>query len=149
MSDKYGKTDRLYPKDLVKRAQVNSRLHFNSGHLFARVRFLFEPVFYNKSPEIPEERIKYIQTAWDILERFLTDTIYVCGNELTIADLCLVASATSINDIVPLDPAKHTKIAQWIQRLSKLPYYEQANGTGARDVQIAFRNSLKQNAETK
>ncbi|XP_031639307.1 glutathione S-transferase 1-like, partial [Contarinia nasturtii] len=32
---KYGKDDRLYPKDLVKRAQVDAHLHFDSGHLFA------------------------------------------------------------------------------------------------------------------
>ncbi|XP_031639306.1 glutathione S-transferase 1-like, partial [Contarinia nasturtii] len=71
---KYGKDDRLYPKDLVKRAQVDARLHFDSGHLFARLRFLYFPIFFYKSCEMPEERIKEIQTAWDILERFLAET---------------------------------------------------------------------------
>lgn len=139
----------MYPKDLVKRSQVNARLHFDSGHFFARLRFLYEPILYYKSSDLPEERFKYIRTALDILERFLADTPYVCGNELTIADLCIVATATSLTDIVPLDPAKHSKIIQWIERLSKLPYYGKLNGAGAKDVQVIIRDLIKKNAEEK
>ena len=40
MADKYGKNDSLYPKDLRSRALVNQRLHFESGVLFARLRFI-------------------------------------------------------------------------------------------------------------
>lgn len=146
---KYGKNDNLYPKDLVKRAQVDARLHFDSGHLFARLRFLAEPILYYKSADMPEDRIKYIQTAWDILERFLEETPYVCGNEMTIADFCLVATAAALTDIVPLDSSKHSKIAQWIGRMSKLPYYEEINGAGAKEVQVLIRQTLKKNAESK
>ncbi|XP_055307097.1 glutathione S-transferase 1-like [Sitodiplosis mosellana] len=146
---KYGKDDSLYPKDLAKRAQVDSRLHFDSGHLFARLRFLYAPILYCKSSEMPEDRIQNIQTAWDILERFLSETPYVCGNDLTIADLCLVATASSLTDIVPLDPVKHSKIKQWIDRLSQLPYYEEVNAIGAKGLQAAIRKLLKKNAESK
>lgn len=149
LSEKYGKTDSLYPKDLAKRSQVDARLHFDSGHLFARLRFLFEPILYYKAFDLPEERIKYVYTALDILERFLANTPYVCGNELTIADLCIVATAASLTEIIPLDPAKHTKIIQWIERLSKLPYYEEFNGIGARSLQVAVRDLIKKNSETK
>lgn len=146
---KYGKDDSLYPKDLVKRALVDSRLHFNSGHLFARLRFLYEPVFYFKSPEMPEDRVKYIQTAIDILERFLAKKPYVCGDQLTIADICLVASASSLTENVPLDSVKHSKVIQWIVRISKLPYYAEANGVGAKGLQARFREILKENQEEK
>lgn len=46
LSETYGTNDRLYPNDLVKRAMVDARMHFNSGHLFARLRFLCEPILY-------------------------------------------------------------------------------------------------------
>lgn len=38
---KYGKDDSLYPADMVTRAKVNAALHFDSGVLFARLRFYF------------------------------------------------------------------------------------------------------------
>lgn len=146
---KYGKTDCLYPKDLVKRAQVDARLHFDSGHFFARLRFLYEPILYFKGTDLPVERIQYIQTAWDILDRFLENTPYVCGNAMTIADLCIVATAASATDIIPLDPKKHSNIIKWMDRLSKLPNYEQLNGAGAESLQVAVRDLLKKNAESK
>lgn len=145
--DKYGEDDSLYPKDLVKRAQVNSRLHFDSGHFFARLRFLFEPVFYWKASETPEDRIKGIQVVYDILERFLAETPYVCGDDLTIADFCLVATASSINDIVPLDSDNHANIIQWIDRISELPYYEEMNGEAGKTVQAQFNETRINNAE--
>lgn len=39
--EKYGKDDQLYPKDLLQRAQVDQRLHFDGGFLFPRLRFCF------------------------------------------------------------------------------------------------------------
>lgn len=149
MCEKYGKSDRLYPKDLAKRAQVDARLHFDSGHFFARARFLLEPILYYKATEMPIEKIRYIQTAWDILERFLEKTPYVCGNEMTIADLCIVATAASITDIIPLDPEKHSNIIKWMDRMSKLPNYQQLNGDGAKALQDAVHRLMKINAESK
>lgn len=133
LCEKYSKDDRFYPKDLVKRAQIDARMHFDSGHLFARLRFLLEPSLYYQSSKISQKRIKYIGIAWDILERYLADTPYVCGNDVTIADFCLVATASSLTEFAPLDPAKHVKIAEWIERMSQLPYYEEANGRGTRE----------------
>lgn len=129
---KYAKSDRLYPKDLEKRALIDSRLHFDSGHLFCRLRMLFEPIFYHKSKEMPKERIKYIQLMWDILNRFVEKTPYVCGDDMTIADLCILATATSLTDLAPMDLAKHKAIFEWINRMSKLSYYDEINAVGAK-----------------
>lgn len=132
VSEKYGETDRLYPKDLAKRALVDSRLHFDSGHLFARMRFLYEPILYFKSAEMPEDRIEYVQRMWDIMEKFLQESPYVCGDEMTIADFCLVATAATLTENAPMDPPKHSKIIEWIERMSQLSYYEELNGAPAR-----------------
>lgn len=147
LSEKYGKTDRLYPKDLVKRAIVDSRLHFDSGCLFARQRFLYEPILYFKSKEMAADRIQYLQTALDILDRFLEKSAFVCGDEMTIADICLMATASSMDEIVPLDPVKHSNAIKWMERMSKLPYYEEVNGKRALALQAAVRDSLKKNME--
>lgn len=147
LCEKYAETDDLYPKDLAKRALCDSRLHFDSGHLFARMRFLYEPVIFMKSLEWADDRIQSVQTAWDILERFLENSAYVCGDEMTIADFCLVATATSMNEIVPLEAEKHLKIMEWIDRMAELPYYDEINGTPGKEFQAFVRATKEKNAD--
>ena len=38
--DKYGKSNDLYPKDHYLRSKINAALHFESGIIFARLRFM-------------------------------------------------------------------------------------------------------------
>lgn len=94
---------------------------------------------------MPEDRINYIQVQWDILNRFLENSPYVCGNEITIADFCLIATATSLTDIAPMNLVEHSNVLNWIERMAKLTYYEETNGAGARDVQTTVRAILKGN----
>lgn len=143
--EKFADSDRLYPKDLAKRALVDSRLHFDSGHFFCRLRMLYEPILYMGSGEMPEDRIKYIQVQWDIINRFVENSPYVCGDELTIADFCLISTAASVMETAPLDPIEHTKVLDWIERMSQLPYYEELNASPSHDLQVAVRTVQQQN----
>lgn len=129
--DKYGKDDKLYPKDLAKRAEVNARLHFDTGFLFARLRFLYEPILYNGSSVVPQDKVEYLQKCWPLMEAFLEKHNYVCGNEMTIADLCCVATISSVGHYGPIDSAKYPKLLAWLKRMAQLPYYNEANGIGA------------------
>lgn len=132
--EKYADSDQLYPKDLVKRAKVDARMHFDSGHVFCRLRMLCEPVLYEKATELPEEKIEYIQRAWEIINHYVENTSYVCGDEMTIADFSLVATTASLTDLAPIDPDKYGAIFDWINRMSQLPYYEEINAGGARGM---------------
>ncbi|XP_055845572.1 glutathione S-transferase 1-like [Episyrphus balteatus] len=142
---KYGKEDNLYPKDLAKRANVDARLHFDSGHLFARGRMLYEPILYHGSTDCSIEKIAYVQQCWDIMESFLKETPYLCGDELTIADLCCITTVTTINDVVVIDETKYTKLMAWIERMSELPYFKGINDDGAAEVKKLFREKLAEN----
>lgn len=146
LCEKYGTDDGLYPKDLVKRAMVDARLHFDSGHLFARLRFLFGPVFYEKSGQLPEERINELRSQWEIMEGFLENHLYLCGDEMTVRDLCCIATVSSVSEIATIDAENYPKFMQWIERMSQLPYYEDKNGTGARAIQAAVIETCQQNA---
>lgn len=144
--DKYGVgNEKLYPKDLAKRALVNSRLHYDSGHLFCRLRFLFEPVFYEKYHELCPSRIEYLQRTYESLDRFVADSPYVCGQDMTIADLCLIATLSSLLKVAPVDETKYSNLIQWIERMKKLPYYEETNGIGAEELQQAVIECIKKN----
>lgn len=147
--DKYASNDNLYPKDLGKRAAVNSRLHLDSGHLFARLRFLYEPVLYNGSPDCPMDKIAYVQVVYDILEGFLKNSPYLCGLELTIADFSIVSTITSGNDACPIDPSKYPNLVKWLERMAAIPYYEETNNQGAMELKEIFKNKLAENKSKK
>ncbi|XP_068145485.1 glutathione S-transferase 1 [Drosophila tropicalis] len=144
--EKYGKDQQqLYPKDLVKRANVDARLHLDSGHLFARLRFLYEPILYHGSTDCSIDKIAYIQKCYEILENFLKDQPYLCGNELTIADFCCAATITSVNDAAPIDEFKFPKVLAWLKLLAQLPYYKEINETGAEELKTIFKDKLAAN----
>lgn len=143
---KYGADhESLYPKDLVKRANVDARLHLDSGHLFARLRFLYEPVLYYGSTDCSIDKIAYVQKCYEILEGYLKDQTYLCGNELTIADFCCVATITSVNDVAPIDEFKFPKVNAWLKKLAELPYYQEVNGEGADELKALFKSKLAEN----
>lgn len=143
---KYGADhESLYPKDLVKRANVDARLHLDSGHLFARLRFLYEPVLYYGSSDCSIDKIAYIQKCYEIVEGFLKDQEYLCGNELTIGDFCCVATITSVNDVAPIDEFKFPKLNAWLKKLAELPYYKEINEEGAKELKDLFKTKLAEN----
>jgi len=143
--EKYAKDDKLYPKDLVKRANVDARLHFDCGHLFARLRFLYEPILYFGSTDCSIDKIAYIQKCYEILENFLKESPYLCGEDLTIADFCCIATITSVNDVARIDEYKFPKVLAWMKRLAELPYYQSTNAEGAEELKQLFKEKLAAN----
>ncbi|XP_016984947.1 glutathione S-transferase 1 [Drosophila rhopaloa] len=129
---KYGKNDSLYPKDLLQRAVVDQRLHFESGVVFANgLRSITKPLFASGLTTIPKERYDAIIEIYDFLETFLAGNDYIAGSQLTIADFSIISTVTSLQAFVEVDAAKYPKVTAWIERLKQLPYYQEANGNGA------------------
>lgn len=109
---------------MAKRAEVDARLHFDTGFLFARLRFLYEPILYYGSPEVPKEKVQYIEKCWPLMEAFLERGPYLCGNELTIADFCCVATVSSLGKYGGnITSDKYPKLLSWLKRMAELPYY--------------------------
>lgn len=143
----YGSDDKLYPRDVAKRALVDSRLYYDAANVFCRLRFLAEPVFYEKSTEWPEEKVRYIEKIFEVLDSFVSDSPYMCGDDITIADFALVSSISSLNIIAPIDPVGFPKLAEWMERMAELPYYEEKNGYGGKLLQDLALEMVKTNAE--
>lgn len=120
LCDKYDCDNVLYPKDLIKRAQINSRLHFDTT-LYARIRYLYEPI-YDGSSEMPENHIKLVSKCWDILEAFLENGKYLCGDELTVADFACICNFYAVDSFAPIDQYKYVKLTEWIKRMGEIPF---------------------------
>uniref|UniRef100_T1GW09 Uncharacterized protein n=1 Tax=Megaselia scalaris TaxID=36166 RepID=T1GW09_MEGSC len=137
---KYGseKDQLLYPADLYTRALVDQKLHFDTGVLFQKVKGVTKYVMTGK--KVPEEAVSAVYEGYDFLEKFLANSNYLVGNSLTVADLCCIATISSLV-FAPIDPSKYPKLTEWIKRMKVLPYYE-TNEKGASQLLAMIKPSL-------
>nr|AEJ87236.1 glutathione s-transferase E1 [Anopheles funestus] len=145
---KYAKADTLYPSDIVQQARVNAALHFESGVLFARLRFITELVFFARKAEIPEDRIDYVRKAYRLLEDSLHDD-FVAGPQMTIADFSCISTVASTVGFIPLDRSEYPRTNAWMERMKQLPYYEELNGIGATELGQFVVQKLAENTKAK
>lgn len=89
--------------------------------------------------KVPQDKIEGISEAYDFLETFLETNEYIAGNNVTLADICCIASVTSLV-FHPIDQSKYPKTTAWIKRVQELPFYV-CNEKGANDL-IGFMNGV-------
>lgn len=145
LCDKYATDDKLYPKELVPRAQINSRLHFDTGCLFARFRFMLEAVFKRKETNL-EPYMNSIEQCYPILEGFLENHPFVCGDELSVADFSCFASVYSMDKYVPIDNDKYPKSRAWVNRMNEIPFVKELNEPGAVELKAMIEGAIAANA---
>ncbi|BFG03230.1 glutathione S-transferase 1 [Drosophila madeirensis] len=126
---KYGKEDSLYPKDLQQRAIVDQHLHYDSSVIGSTVRAITSPLIRENQTEIPQAKIDALSGVYESLNTFLKSTDYLAGNNLTIADFSVIAVLSGTSIFLEVDATKFPNLAGWVERIKKLPYYEEVNGS--------------------
>ncbi|XP_046631832.1 glutathione S-transferase 1-like [Daphnia pulicaria] len=130
--NKYGKDDTLYPKDPKVRALVDQRLYFDMGVFYHRFGLVYYPVMLKGATKIDESAMKDLEGALDFLETFLGQNKYAACDHLTIADLSLVASASTFLATNKTIFDKHPKIQSWLETCkAEITDYEDTNNRGA------------------
>ncbi|KAL7632193.1 UNVERIFIED_CONTAM: hypothetical protein RMT77_017498 [Armadillidium vulgare] len=130
---KYGKDDALYPKDPNIRVLIDRLLYFDMGILVRRLADYYVKIAVRG--EAPDQVIfESIHEALKWFNDYYLDGHNFCvGNNLTVADFCLVATVSSLVE-AGIDMSKYPNITEWAQRCkSVMPGYESENGVGARD----------------
>lgn len=115
--EKYAKDDSLYPRDAKKRAIVNQRLYFDMGTLFKRFAEFYYPQTLHKL-KADSEKLKQLEEAIKILEVFLENSTYVAGDQMTVADISIVATINTC-DFTGYNFAKHPNINRWYTLMKK------------------------------
>ncbi|XP_037949756.1 glutathione S-transferase 1-like [Teleopsis dalmanni] len=140
--DKYGKDDSLYPKDLLKRAVVNQRMFFEASILFMSLRNASRPMWLNKHTVLLKEKLDNIKEGYGVMEDFLKGNNYATGNTLTIADFSCVSTLSTLRAFIDIDANKYPNMHAWLQRVSQLPYYEEANGKGSSQYEAFIKHAM-------
>ncbi|XP_037952184.1 glutathione S-transferase 1-1-like [Teleopsis dalmanni] len=122
--EQYGKDDSLYPKDPKKRALINQRLYFDMGTLYKALGDYYYPQLAKKSKGDPA-LYKNIETAFEFLNTFLEDQLYVAGDTFTVADIALVATVSTFAN-AEFDFSKYENVMKWWENVKKVtPGFEE------------------------
>lgn len=78
------------------------------------------------------------------MERFLENGKYLCGDQLSIADISCIATLSSMDSFLPIEEDKYPKLVKWVQTMKAFPFYE-VNRKGAEMCQELMWNKLKEN----
>ncbi|XP_050343100.1 glutathione S-transferase 1-like [Nymphalis io] len=130
LTEKYGKDDSLYPKDLKKRALVDQKLFFDTL-LFFRVRSITYSAIFEGIRKPTEKQLKDLDEAYSFLEAFLSNTKFVAGDNMTIADISILASVSAMRHIVPIDANKYPKVAAWFKYMESQTFYKKCAEKGS------------------
>ncbi|KAI8130520.1 hypothetical protein FF38_07847 [Lucilia cuprina] len=142
--DRYVKGDsNWYPKDLYRRAKVNELLHFENGVLFMMcVKQTYGPIFSGLRTNVPEEKFKEIDEAYNMMERFIGDNKYVAGPYITIADLSCITSISSMYFLRPFTEETHPKLFDWLERMKSLPYVQEVLMSDVQGSTLKFLSKI-------
>lgn len=97
---------------------------------------------FNGAKEIDEEAIDKTKEAYNLLEAFLEGREWLAGDEMTIADLCNVATVSSMELFVPVEEEGHEKLIAWLSKCKELPYYAEYNQEGLDLLKEAVQEKL-------
>jgi len=126
---KYGNDDELYSRDVMERALIDQRLHFDSSVVNNFIRAILNPMLYDKTSINVDDYKVPVLKIYALMEKFLRSFPWIAGKKLTIADLSLIPSITSLNVLMPIDKADYPNLASWLERAEHLPcYVENQNG---------------------
>lgn len=139
LCEKYAKTDALYPKDLLKRTEVNQRLFFDASVIYKALWNVSSVFWMRGITEVTKERTDNVHGALRLTETLL-EKPYIAGDTVTIADFCCAATVSSVPAVFDIDEQKYPRITTWLARLSELPYFEKYNNTGAKEYSTFMRS---------
>merc|ERR1712055_31740 len=134
LANAYAKDESIYPKEPKVRARVDQMMYFDMGQLYKSFGDCFYPVAFQGKDAIEKEKFEKLKEVLGWAKGFIADTGYVAGSEkLTIADLCFVATLTSISSSGIVDFEKdYPELKNYVEKVSAaVPNYATANGDGA------------------
>ncbi|XP_072051594.1 glutathione S-transferase theta-3-like [Amphiura filiformis] len=137
LASKYQTADHWYPSDLKKRAKVDELLDWQHTNIRKHGIGVF---FYIKlghffglpalTPEQIDERYKELDGSMTLIECFLKDQKYLCGDEITLADLFIANEVLQPTKCERDIYEKHPKVKAWIDRVRERlnPVWDEMDG---------------------
>ncbi|GAB0098246.1 Glutathione S-transferase E14 [Sergentomyia squamirostris] len=137
LCDRYGSTS-LFPKDPSLRYRIINRLFFNGCLFFRRDSDMMSEFFRYGVVDVSDHRLK-IEQSYSHLESFLSDQKFMASDQMTIADLSIVSTLSTVDAYIPVEETTWPRTFDWFNRMKALPYYIEENQAGIDELQEAIR----------
>jgi len=118
----------LYPKDLKEQAKCDQWMDFVNHHIRTNVG----KVHFNRSlapmfgAEVDEKSLadglRFLGNNFPAIESCLSQQPYLCGNEMTLADIALVAALEPI-DMSKIDISDYPTLTSWLAERRSEDFY--------------------------
>lgn len=141
LCDQYAPDSSLYPKEAKKRALVNHRLCFNMGFYYNYIcQYAMAPIFF----DYPRDQmgLKKVNLALAAFETYLkrAQTKYAAGDNLTIADIALVAGTLPLEGI-GLSLKDYPLVDKWYATFKQeYPELWEIGDAGAKEIAAFEKN---------
>ncbi|CAB3221384.1 unnamed protein product [Arctia plantaginis] len=139
----------LYPSDLQTRALVDQAMYFNTGVYFIRLKAVSIPSLFGDFTETPEKSKKDINDCYKVLEVFLENRKYIAADHLTLADIALLATTSSMQPIHQLDSEKFPRTAEWLSRLEQESFFKKIMVPGVELLDKILHSIWERNKQKK
>lgn len=142
--EKYGKNDALYPRNAKTRATINQLMYFDMGTLFKRFFEYYYPIYQGADPE--PQKWEALQEAMGFLDNFLTDKKFAVTYRLTIVDLILLSTVSTI-ETAGFDLSSYKHVSNWYSNLKAVaPGYDK-NVEGLEAMKAMMKQMMMKNEE--
>ncbi len=118
----------FYPNDIEGQAHVDKWLDFVGNHLGAGIaKALFNKVFASMfEMDVDEQSMKdgyaFIERFLGVIDGQLSKNSYLAGNNMSIADFCLLATADPV-DVLGVDMTQYPAVSVWRQKMMAKSFY--------------------------
>lgn len=88
-------------------------------------------MFFNNIADFPEEKITNLQNAFGMMEKFLEETKFIAGDNVTIADISCVATVSTLVNFVGITHLEFPNLHKWFESMKNFEFYKNENEIGA------------------
>lgn len=92
------------------------------GTLYQSASTYYLDIFLGGSDDV--EKLKKVEDALGFLDTFLDKQNYVAGHHLTIADISLIATVSTV-EVIAIDINKFPNVKKWVEKVKRtVPGYD-------------------------
>ncbi|CAG9795469.1 unnamed protein product [Diatraea saccharalis] len=143
LMSKYGDDKKLewYPNDLEVRATVDQRMYMDATIVFPKIRAMLATSLIDRKSVPTNEQLAEVKEVYGILEKYLEQTRFFAADHLTLADISLVASVSTLDGVIPVN--EFPKLSQWFETMQQYDWYQSANKPGLEKITKMFHKNNK------